>query len=388
MKARILAVMLLAALSAVGCHPKKPFGPGGGPGGAAGHLDSHNLPPAHQLMHPGPGVGGPGPGVMMPSSPMVGPGGAPVGPTMSSVQVLFASRIGMRVHQVTEAGTFDNEQFKIVPFKENVRPGVVMRMKLTSIPGYDAVELYPTLEIGPVTPQSIAFLAHNAIPVQFTPEDFDQVQSGNFVTKVIYLPDPEFQELAVAGDVGVLVSTRLDPGQNPITEADRRGTILAILRIGNKDLGVPSADGQVEVVPSHYMSQSAVRQMQHEGHLPGGPNGFGPTIPLVPSHVAGITAPMYGMPMTGTPIGLPGPAHIPLGVPAGLRRHSITDHTHKHIPGASPALDVHVKQHPGLSYPKPATKAHIYQENFHPAPHFQQPPYDKYQKVPSGVPGH
>ena len=72
-------------------------------------------------------------------------------------------------------------------------------------------------------------------PVQFTEEDFDQVLSGNFVTKVIYLPDPEFQELALAG-VETLVSTRLDPGVDPIAEADRRGSILAIVRMGNKDL--------------------------------------------------------------------------------------------------------------------------------------------------------
>ena len=97
------------------------------------------------------------------------------------------------------------------------------------------MELYPTLEVAPVTPRTDAYLAHSPIPVQFTEEDFDQVLSGNFVTKVIYLPDPEFQELALAG-VETLVSTRLDPGVDPIAEADRRGSILAIVRMGNKDL--------------------------------------------------------------------------------------------------------------------------------------------------------
>ena len=87
-------------------------------------------------------------------------------------------------------------------------------------------------------PRTEAFLAHNAIPVQFTEEDFDQVLTGNFVTKVIYLPDPEYQELALAG-VETLVSTRLDPGVDPIVEADRRGAILAIVRLGNKDLQMP-----------------------------------------------------------------------------------------------------------------------------------------------------
>src|SRR3989304_3256504 len=116
---------------------------------------------------------------------------------------------------------------------------------MKDIPGRPGAELYPTLEVGPVMPRTAAFLAHNAIPIQFTPEDFDQVLTGNFVTKVIYLPDPEFQELAVAG-VETLVSTRLDPGVDPIVEADRRGAILAIVRVGNKDLEVPG--GEMEMV--------------------------------------------------------------------------------------------------------------------------------------------
>ena len=112
------------------------------------------------------------------------------------------------------------------PGRYNFPQGAIYRLKLTNIPGRPGVELYPTLEVGPALPRTEAFLAHNAIPVQFTEEDFDQVLSGNFVTKVIYLPDPEFQELALAG-VETLVSTRLDPGVDPIVEADRRGAILA-----------------------------------------------------------------------------------------------------------------------------------------------------------------
>ena len=103
----------------------------------------------------------------------------------------------------------------IVPGRYNFPQGAIYRIKLTDIPGRAGVELYPTLEIGPPTPRTEAYLAHNAIPAQFTEEDFDQVLSGNFVTKVIYLPDPEFQELALAG-VETLVSTRLDPGVDPI----------------------------------------------------------------------------------------------------------------------------------------------------------------------------
>src|SRR5688500_18202463 len=105
-------------------------------------------------------------------------------------------------------------------------------------------------------PRTEAYLAHNSIPVQFTEEDFYQVLSGNFVTKVIYLPDAEFQELAIAG-VEPLVSTRLDPGIDPIVEADRRGAIMAIIRLGNKDLAIgaplgPGVGPGGEILPQSY----------------------------------------------------------------------------------------------------------------------------------------
>jgi hypothetical protein len=250
------------------------------------------------------------------------------------------------------------------------------------------VELYPTIEIAPTTPRSEAFLAHNAIPIQFTEEDFDQVLAGNFVTKVIYLPDPEFQELALAG-VETLVSTRLDPGVDPIVEADRRGSILAVIRIGNKDVEMPGSG----VAPGIGGGVVGPDGMPVAGYGPGGaagaycaPAGYAGGPLLAPNYVAGVTAPQYGMPYTGTPIGLPGPPHIPLGGPAGLNRHSITNHTKMHIPGPTEHMKMHVKQEPGYSYPHPASRVFIREQNIHAAPAFGQPHYDRHERIPGGAP--
>ena len=76
--------------------------------------------------------------------------------------------------------------------------------------------------------------------MQFTSQDFDEVLSGSFVTKVIYLPDLAFQKVALAG-VETLINTRLAPGVDPIIEAARHGAIVAIVRLGNKDLQLPSS---------------------------------------------------------------------------------------------------------------------------------------------------
>jgi hypothetical protein len=171
-------------------------------------------------------------------------------------QIYFLDPDGMTVAWQTGTGpsgerTYTGTQL-VVPARYNFNQGYIYRLRLTNIPGRRGVTLYPSIEVAPTTPATDAYLAHNAIPVQFTAEDFDQVvEGGNFVTKVIYLPDPKYQELAVSG-VETLVSTRLEPGIDPILEADKRGTILLIVRLGAIDLEMQDAavvSGPVVGVP-------------------------------------------------------------------------------------------------------------------------------------------
>jgi len=319
-------------------------------------------------------------------------------------QIAFLGEDGVQIAwDVSGYSSFDSVPL-VIPGRQDFYQGAIYRLKLTNIPGRPGVELYPTLEVAPVTPRTDAYLAHSPIPVQFTVEDFDQVLSGNFVTKVIYLPDPEFQELALAG-VETLVSTRLDPGVDPIAEADRRGSILAIVRMGNKDLepgfGASYQPEQV-VVPAGYATPAAgtsghsqVTQAVYDEHVglgrgmadadvvpaqygqpcaPGygyGPHGGGaagtmpmgmptsgfapPAVP--PNMIAG--APQWGMPMTGTPIGLPGPPHIPLGTPAGLQQHVMRNRTRVLMPPPVAKTKITVKHRPGLNYPRPVNNVQI-----------------------------
>lgn len=407
-----LSTLAAAALAVAGCI---------GPGGAM--QKAYNAPPAQQLMHPGPGVGGPGPGVLPVGNQMMrGPGGPPpgcmIGPGGNSApggggvnqcqysepcgpggmgaggmggamygmpatsQIAFIGEEGLQVAwDVSGSGMFDSSPL-VAPGRQDFRQGAIYRLKLQNIPGREAVTLYPTMEVAPVTPRTDAYLAHAPIPVQFTEEDFDQVISGNFVTKVIYLPDPEFQELALAG-VETLVSTRLDPGCDPIAEADRRGSILAIVRIGNKDLGTANrftggvstaqySDGQM-ALPAD--CQPGVQAGLPSGPMPMGPGYGAPSGPMpmgaptagfapapVPPHMAGMGG-QYGMPITGTPIGLPGPPHIPLGVPAGLQKHVMVNRTRMHLPPPTPVMKVKVKQRPGMNYPAPVNCVTIDETN-------------------------
>ncbi len=369
----------------------------------------HNLPPAQRLLEPGPGVGGPGPGVLgLQGGPGMGPGGmGPGGPGMggvvpascsacvgdgggapgmggmmmggglgAKVQVLFNRPDGMQLlYDVAGDGSFGSEPL-YVPGRLEFPQGGIYRMKLTNIQGREGVELYPTIEVANGNPRTAAYLAHNAIPVQFTTDDFEQVLSGNFVTKVIYLPDPEFQGDALVG-VDVLVSNRLEPGLDPIVEADRRGSILAIVRVGNKDIELSGA------------SQGGMAMM---GGMPMmcGPDGCpvpGGVPASLPGYVAGVTAPEYGMTYTGTPIGLPGPPHIPLGSPAGLMSHTMRNRTSMHIPDPVKNVKINVRQTPGQSYPQPVSRVNIHERNIHPGVPNGVPAYNRGSQAVPGVSG-
>jgi hypothetical protein len=226
--------------------------------------------------------------------------------TVTKSQLYFLDPNGMQIGWQNGSGPNGERTYLpsqlTVPARYNFNQGYIYRLKIGNIPGRSTtIALYPTLEVAPTTPATDAYLAHNAIPVQFTAEDFDQViDGGNFVTKVIYLPDPKYQELAISG-VETLVSTRLEPGVDPILEADKRGTILLIVRLGAIDLETPSLP-------------------------PGGGAVIG-------------SAPVMGSPVVNGPINLMAPGEVPPGTP---------------IQGAAPAPPGNVILDPAGAAPAPA----------------------------------
>lgn len=248
------------------------------------------------------GVDGPGPGVIPPGYQAMAPesGGAMVAEEMPMLmappmsQLHFVGTGGMQIRwDVMQRGAFDSAPC-VVPATHDFMQGAIYRLKLSNIPGRPGKELFPTLEVAPTMARTQGFLAHNSVPIEFSDNDFDQVLSGNYITKVIYLPNPEFQGLAMAG-VGTLVNTQLEPGVDPVVEASRRGAILAIIRMGNKDLSQ-------QVAPGMMGGQSMM---------------MGSQIPQ--NAISGVNIPAYGVPMTKTTTGRPGPPQLPQGMHATSR---------------------------------------------------------------------
>jgi hypothetical protein len=235
--------------------------------------------------------------------------------TVTKSQIYFLDPNGMQIGWQNGAGPNGERTYLpaqlTVPARYNFNQGYIYRLKITNIPGRQAIALYPTIEVAPTTPATDAYLAHNAIPVQFTTEDFDQViDGGNFVTKVIYLPDPKYQELAISG-VETLVSTRLEPGVDPILEADKRGTILLIVRLGAIDLETPSLGG----VGSPIVGGAVVNGPGTGGVVIGSPATSGAPVSLPPGTLPpGVTTPanvILDQPAPAAAPAPPAPAVVP-----------------------------------------------------------------------------
>jgi hypothetical protein len=343
----------------------------------------HVAPPAALQSRPGPMVDGPGPGVLnMLGQPGMGPGGGPpmgmAGPPMST-QIKFIGPETMTVGW--RAGeTFASSQVQTGQYYDFYQSAVYQLMlEGLELPGGATRPLYPTLEVRAAHPNTLAYLQHNSVPVEITEEDLEHVNSSNMVTKVIYLPAPEFQARAIAG-VETLVSTRLDPGIDPVQQAEQMGTVMLILRFGNKDLQPPasmlSADGSVTQVNYMVMNgqdgqmapPTPISTLATDvgGGVPSAMIAAGGGLPGQPQiPVAGMgSMPPWGMPITGTPIGLPGPPHLPFGGPAGLKSHTVRNLSQNKMPDPVDHMLIDVKHDPGYSVPEPVR--HIQYTEKHP----------------------
>jgi hypothetical protein len=339
--------------------------------------NEHVAPPAAMMQHPGPMVDGPGPGVLGVLAQPGGMGMPGLGGPVMSTQVKFVGQDGLSVGWMAGSTIARNQRF--MPGRADFPQGSIYQLVFENIPGdgWEGQSLYPTLEVRTAHPNTAAYLAHNTVPVEVTTEDLAHVSHNHMVTKVIYLPDPEFQSRAIMG-VETLVSTTLDPEVDPIEQAERMGTIMVVLRMGNKEMHVDEpqvqADGSVQPVSftrldgqsGEYVAPTPIAMIPADIQgVPGAMIAAGGGAPGMPVPVSGTgPTPAWGMPITGTPIGLPGPPHLPLGGPAGLQSHTVRNLSKNRVPDPVDHMLIDVQHDPGYSVPEPVR--HIQYKETHP----------------------
>lgn len=129
------------------------------------------------------------------------------------------------------SGAFDAPQ--LTPLRIGLLIAPVYRLKVSNLPGHEGQEVFPTIELidrlYPPPGQERRF----PVPIELTADDLALALDGKYVTRVIYLEDP---------DMALPVAQRADqqewfdagPGVNPVQEADRWGRPLAIVRMGGR----------------------------------------------------------------------------------------------------------------------------------------------------------
>jgi hypothetical protein len=130
-----------------------------------------------------------------------------------------------------EKGRFDEPL--PAPRKAGLVLGQVYRLRITNIPYEEGREVFPTVELidrlHPPRGQEVRF----AIPIEFTQEDLELALEGKYITRVVYLEDPN-NALPVSADKVGNESFDALPGEDPLEVADQIGRPMAIIRLGGR----------------------------------------------------------------------------------------------------------------------------------------------------------
>ncbi len=120
--------------------------------------------------------------------------------------------------------------------------GSVYRLRVTNIPLQEGLEVYPTIEVIDRIYPPVGMEFKFPIPIELTQEELEMALDGKFVTRVIYLEEPE-AALPVAEKPNEQSNFEAGEGENPLEVADNLGRPMAILRMGAR---VPDATGPDE----------------------------------------------------------------------------------------------------------------------------------------------
>lgn len=121
---------------------------------------------------------------------------------------------------------------KAAPASAAVVVGGVYRFKISQLPDFPGVELYPTVELldrlHPPRGRETEF----PMPVEFTRDEIRLALEGRLITKVLYLEQPN--RAAPARNAQADRTLIVGPTENALALADREGRPMAIVRLGGR----------------------------------------------------------------------------------------------------------------------------------------------------------
>jgi hypothetical protein len=117
----------------------------------------------------------------------------------------------------------------------------VYRFRVTDLPEHPGVELFPTVEMVDRTYPPPGLALKFPVPVDLTEDELLLAAEGSFVTRVVYIEDPDLATPVAqkAGEPSRWFDVR--QGDDPLVTADALGRPVAIVRIGGR---VPNLEGE------------------------------------------------------------------------------------------------------------------------------------------------
>ncbi|MES2789014.1 MAG: hypothetical protein V4719_05290 [Planctomycetota bacterium] len=112
--------------------------------------------------------------------------------------------------------------------------GPVYRVKLSGMPEYPGVELYPTIEMVSRLHPPAGRANEFPVIIGFTANEIELAAQGQLVTKIIYLEQPNRASLQNTSRGKPVAPVRVTPRENPLEIADINGRPLAIVRLGGR----------------------------------------------------------------------------------------------------------------------------------------------------------
>ncbi len=145
--------------------------------------------------------------------------------------VRFAGPDGMKVTLFTGGG---RKQTLVAPFMVGLRPGYKYRIEVSNMPNHPGLVIHPTLEVrgslrgGPKVPPQ-----EYPVTIRFQEDDFDRVERGSYLTKVVVLEDPHRAEpIATRPENPIQLEAPL--GVDPMQMGLKRGAPIMLVQMGQR----------------------------------------------------------------------------------------------------------------------------------------------------------
>lgn len=119
------------------------------------------------------------------------------------------------------------------PYTVGLLLGANYRLKITDIKFHPGKELFPSVTVLQRTYPPKGKEIEYPIQIDLTHEDLELALSGRFITRVIYLENPQ-TALPIRGNVGTQPTTEAKPNEDPLQIAYNLGKPVAVIQLGSR----------------------------------------------------------------------------------------------------------------------------------------------------------